>query len=53
MYQPVTSIEVIPKKKKKKNDGPSQQRSKSRYLYKRDYNEENIKAFNHRLLTIN
>ena len=52
MYQPVTSIEVIPKKKKK-NDGPSQQRSKSRYLYKRDYNEENIKAFNHRLLTIN
>lgn len=41
------------KKKKKKNDGPSQQRSKSRYLYKRDYNEENIKAFNHRLLTIN
>ena len=41
------------KKKKKKNDGPSQQRSKTRYLYKSDYNEKNIKAFNHRLLTIN
>ena len=36
-----------------KNDGRSQQRSKTKYLYKRNYNEENIKAFNHRLLTIN
>ena len=36
-----------------KNDGLSQQRSKTKNLYKRNYTEENIKAFNHRLLTIN
>ena len=36
-----------------KNDGLSQQLSKTEHLYKRNYNEENIKALNHRLLTIN
>ena len=36
-----------------KNDGLSQQHSKTKHLYKRSYNEENIKAFNHRLLSIN
>ena len=36
-----------------KNDGPFQQRSKTKHLYIRSYNEENIKAFNHRLLSIN
>ena len=36
-----------------KNNRPSQQRSKTKYLYKRNYNEENIEVFNHRLLTIN
>ena len=35
-----------------KNDGPSQQHSKTKHKYKRSYNEENIKAFNHRLLSI-
>ena len=35
-----------------KNDGPSQQHSKTKHLYKRSYNEENIKGFNHRLLYI-
>ena len=35
-----------------KNDGPSQQYSKTKHLYKRSYNEENFKAFNHRLLSI-
>ena len=33
-----------------KNYGPSQQHSKTKHKYKRSYNEENIKAFNHRLL---
>ena len=36
-----------------KNDGPSQQHSKTKHKYKRSYNEENIKAFNPRLLSIN
>ena len=36
-----------------KNDEPSQQHLKSKHLYKRSYNEKNIKAFNHRLLLIN
>ena len=36
-----------------KNDGPSHQHSKTKHRYKRSYNEENIKAFNHRLLSIN
>ena len=36
-----------------KNDGSSQQHSKTKHNYKRSYNEENIKAFNHRLLSIN
>ena len=36
-----------------KNDEPSQEHSKSKHKYKRSYNEENIKAFNHRLLSIN
>ena len=37
-----------------KNDGPSHQHSKTtKHKYKRSYNEENIKAFNHRLLSIN
>ena len=36
-----------------KNDGASQQHSKSKHKYKRSYNEENIKASNHRLLSIN
>ena len=36
-----------------KNDGPSQQGSKTKHLYKRTYNEENVKAFNDRLLKIN
>ena len=35
-----------------KNDGPSQQHSKTKYLYRRSYNEENIKDLNHRLLSI-
>ena len=33
-----------------KNDAPSQQTSKIKHLYKRNYNEQNIKASNHRLL---
>ena len=37
----------------RKNDGPSQQHSKTKHKYKRSYNEENIKVFNHRLLSIN
>ena len=36
-----------------KNHGPSQQHSKTKHNYKRSYNEENIKVFNHRLLSIN
>ena len=36
-----------------KNDGPSHQHSKTKHKYKRSYNEKNIKAFNHRLLSIN
>ena len=36
-----------------KNDGPSQQHSKTKHKYKRSYNEENINAFNHRLLSNN
>ena len=36
-----------------KNYGPSQQHSKTKHKYKRSYNEENIKAFNHRLISIN
>ena len=36
-----------------KNDGLSPQHSKTKHLYKLSYNEENIKAFNHRLLSIN
>ena len=36
-----------------KNDGPSQQHSKTKNLDKRNYNEENIKFFNDRLLSIN
>ena len=36
-----------------KNEGPSHQHSKIKHKYKRSYNEENIKAFNHRLLSIN
>ena len=36
-----------------KNDGLSQKHSKTKHLYERSYNEENIKAFNHRLLSIN
>ena len=36
-----------------KNDGPSQQHSKTKNLDKGNYNEENIKFFNHRLLSIN
>ena len=36
-----------------KNDVPSQQRSKTKHLYKPNYNEKNIKVFNHRLLSIN
>ena len=35
-----------------KNDEPSYQHSKTKHKYKRSYNEENIKAFNHRLLSI-
>ena len=37
-----------------KNDGPSHQHLKTtKHKYKHSYNEENIKAFNHRLLSIN
>ena len=36
-----------------KNDGRSHQHSKTKHKYKRRYNEENIEAFNHRLLSIN
>ena len=36
-----------------KNHGPSQQHSKTKHKYKRSYNEENIKAFNQRLLSVN
>ena len=36
-----------------KNDGPSQQHSRTKHKFKRSYNEENIKAFNHRLLSMN
>ena len=36
-----------------KNDEPSHEHSKSKHKYKRSYNEENIKAFNQRLLSIN
>ena len=36
-----------------KNDGPFQKHSKTKHKYKRSCNEENIKAFNHRLLLIN
>ena len=36
-----------------KNYGPSQQHSKTKHKYKRSYNEENIKAFNQRLLSVN
>ena len=36
-----------------KNDGPSQQHSKIKHKDTRSYNDENIKAFNHRLLSIN
>ena len=35
-----------------KSGGSSQQHSKTKHLYKRSYNEENIKAFNHRLLSV-
>ena len=36
-----------------KNYGTSQQHSKTKHKYKRSYNEENIKAFNQRLLSVN
>ena len=36
-----------------KNDGPSQQHSKTKNLDKRSYNGENIKVLYHRLLSIN
>ena len=36
-----------------KNYGPSQQHSKTKHKYKRSYNEENIKVFNQRLLSVN
>ena len=36
-----------------KNYGPSQQHSKTKHKYKRSYNEENIKPFNRRLLSVN
>ena len=36
-----------------KNVGSSHQYSRTKHKYKRSYNEENIKAFNHRLLSIN
>ena len=36
-----------------KNHGPSQQHSNTKHKYKRSYNEENIKAFNQRLLSVN
>ena len=36
-----------------KNYGPSQQHSNTKHKYKRSYNEENIKAFNQRLLSVN
>ena len=36
-----------------KNYGPFQQHSKIKHKYKRSYNEENIKAFNQRLLSVN
>ena len=35
-----------------KNDGLSKQHSKTKHKYKYSYNEENIKDFNHRLLSI-
>ena len=35
-----------------KNYGSSQQHSKTKHKYKRSYNEENIKAFNQRLLSV-
>ena len=34
------------------HDGPSHQHSKTKDKYKRSYNEENIEAFNHRLLSV-
>ena len=36
-----------------KNDGPSYQHSKTKNKYKRNYNQESIKAFSHQLLSIN
>ena len=36
-----------------KNYVPFQQHSKTKHLHKRSYNEVNIKAFNHRLFSIN
>ena len=36
-----------------KNDGPSYQHSKTKHKYKRNYNQESIKAFSHQLLSIN
>ena len=36
-----------------KIDGPSEQSSKTKHLYKRSYDEENMKVFNHRLLMTN
>ena len=36
-----------------KNDGPSDQNSKTKHKYKRNYNQESIKAFSHQLLSIN
>ena len=36
-----------------KNYGPSQQHSKTKHKYKLSYNQENIKAFNQRLLSVN
>ena len=35
------------------NYGPSQQHSKTKHKYQLSYNKENIKTFNHRLLSIN
>ena len=36
-----------------KNDGTSYQNSKTKHKYKRNYNQESIKAFSHQLLSIN
>ena len=36
-----------------KNYGPSQKHSNTKHKYKRSYNEEDIKAFNQRLLSVN